>query len=162
MLGATHQYDTLFLSFPPECKHLLRSGMLNTDSERRYDITELRLSLWMRGPAVPLTPYSTTKISAEDCLPHWERVGGYTGRVHLPSSPVTGPQTPRLPVHQTAPGPRSQPPSTPATVSVKRTQKEAKRRNQDTSIKTKINSASKKLVHSFTRRPSSSRTESAI
>ncbi|CAI8028294.1 Testis-specific serine/threonine-protein kinase 1, partial [Geodia barretti] len=48
-----------------ECKHLLRSGMLNTDSERRYDITELRLSLWMRAPAVPLTPYSTTKISAE-------------------------------------------------------------------------------------------------
>ena len=144
---------TLSLYFPTECKHLLRSGMLNTDSQRRYDITELRLSLWMRGPAVPLTPYSTTRITREDCLPHplplslphWE-----ARNIHLPSSPATDPLT-ATPGHRNS----SSSPSASSSVNNKKRGKEGN--SKDISLKTKISSASRKLVHTFTHhRPSSS------
>ena len=143
--------------------------MLNTDSERRYDITELRLSPWMRGLARPLTPYPHTKITDSDylppSLPRWETISSDLSSMPLPSSPGTGPHRPTATgVVETPVGPdRKQQPSSMTPVSVKRRQKEGKKRNHhDHSIRTKISSASKKLVHSFIHRPSSSRTESAI
>ena len=42
--------------------------MLNCDSKRRCDITQLRISPWMRSTVRPLTPYRYTKYVPEECL----------------------------------------------------------------------------------------------
>ena len=139
--------------------------MLNTDSESRYDVTELRLSLWMREPVSPLTPYTHTKILAEDCLPlssltSWGSFSSHlsTTNTLLPPPPVVDSR----PAGLTDDSVREQP------TSVCQKSKKESRRGKDsshTSIKSKISSAGKKLVHSLLQRPSPSRThpfESAV
>ena len=59
--------------FSAECEHLLTTGMLNCDAERRCDVAKLRLSPWMRGVVRHLTPYRSTKYPVEECLPKLPR-----------------------------------------------------------------------------------------
>ena len=141
--------------------------MLNTDSESRYDVTELRLSLWMRGPVSPLTPYTHTKILAEDCLPLSSLTSWGSFSSHLNTTNTLLPPPP-LPVVDSRPAGLTDDSVREQPTSVCQKSKKESRRGKDsshTSIKSKISSAGKKLVHSLLQRPSPSRThpfESAV
>ena len=87
--------NTAFPPFTTECKHLLSVGMLNVDTEKRWDISHLRITHWMSGVVYPLTPYRCTKYQVEDCLP---MTLPRNPSINKPSSNVYSAQQPAFPV----------------------------------------------------------------
>ena len=146
-----------------ECKDLLRCGMLNPDSESRHNITEVRLSPWMRGPVSPLTPYTHTKILVEDCLPQMLLPSWETYRSDYNTSRQQS-LTPPLPPVAESPRHSQRADDQTMAPSVVTSMKES-RRGKDSShysVRSKISSAGKKLVHSILQRPHSSRTNPVV
>lgn len=121
--------------------------MLNTDAEKRFDVTELRIALWMRGSVCTLTPYQHTKHLPQDCL---LRQPIATDHSTNGSSVYSHPR----PVYCVSQSIRARQQLT-ETASARKPNMPSPSKKKV--IKGKISSAGKKLVKTILHRPSSSR-----
>ena len=136
--------------------------MLNVNAKMRYDVTEVRLSTWMRGTARRLAPYHTTKHLAQDCLPRTITTTQTTRTTQTTqTTQTTGSSSvycqPR-PVWSVSESLRATQPLTEAAPE-RNTQSSSPAKKTKKDIKSKINSAGKKLVKTILHRHSPTRTQ---